>query len=117
MFHSCVCKYLQCFKAILSQFSKTNKASNDADEESADNDRFNDLEDNMGLGDEEVDDAEPDDEMDPSVQLSDKNVLDDVASDVELDERLPYLTRDDVNLGRFSVSKVCYPYESDCLFL
>ena len=35
-------KYLT-IKAILSQFSKTNKASSDADEEAADNDRFDDL--------------------------------------------------------------------------
>jgi hypothetical protein len=106
----CACKYLQYYKAILSQFSKTNKASNDVDEDRADNDRFDDLEDNAGLGDEEAEHTEHTDETDISVELSDKVALDDVASNVELDERLPLLTRGDVNLGRFSVSKVSYPY-------
>jgi hypothetical protein len=82
--------YLQKYriiKAILSQFSKTNKASSDADEEAADNDRFDDLEDGRGLGDEEEEGAEPADEMDPSVDESDNATVDGVGTDVDLDGR------------------------------
>jgi hypothetical protein len=103
--------YLQKYriiKAILSQFSKTNKASSDADEEAADNDRFDDLEDGRGLGNEEEEGAEPADEMDPSVDESDNATVDGVGTDVDLDGRLPPLTREEVNLGRFSVLKVCH---------
>jgi hypothetical protein len=98
-------------KAILSQFSKSNKASKDVDEEDADHDHFDDLDDNTGLGNEEIEDVESADETDPSVEHSDRMALDCVASDIELDEWLPFMTRDDVNLGRFSVFKVRYPYE------
>jgi len=96
-------------KAILSQFSKTKKASSDADEDDseANQDSLDDLEDDIGYGDEEMDDADADDETDPSVEQSDKMAVDTVIADVEFDERLPLLTRGDVNLGRYSISKVC----------
>jgi hypothetical protein len=93
-------------KVMLSQFSKTNKASSDDDLEEADHDRLKDLEDSTGVGDEEIEGAETADETDPSVEASDKAVVEGVVADVELDGRLPPLTRDEVNLGRFSVLKV-----------
>ena len=93
---------------ILSQFSKTNKASNIADEEEANHDCLNDLEDSTGVGYEDMEDTDTD-ETDPSVELSDKTVVDHIIADVELDERLVPLTREDVNLGQFSVLKVRFP--------
>jgi hypothetical protein len=109
-------KYLT-IKAILSQFSKTNKASSNADKEAADNDRFDDLQDSRGLGDEEEYGAEPADEMDPSVDESDNIAVDGVGTDVDLDGRVPPLTHEEVNLGRFSVLKVCYLSMAYCLCL
>jgi hypothetical protein len=98
-----------CIQAILSQFSKSNKASKDANEEGADHERLHDLEDSTGLGDEEVEDVDvvDSDETDPSVEQSDKRAVDSVIAEVELDGRLAPLTREDVNLGRFSILKVC----------
>ena len=94
-------------KTILSQFSKTNKASNNTDEEEADHDCLNDLEDSTGVSDKEMEDADTD-KTDPSVELSDKTVVDRIIADVELDGRLAPLTCENVNLGRFSVLKVCF---------
>lgn len=85
-------------KAILSQFSKTNKASNNTDEKEVDHDCLDDLKDSTGVGDEEMEDADTD-KTDPSVELSDKTVVDRIIADVELDGQLVPLTREDVNLG------------------
>jgi hypothetical protein len=60
--------------------------------------------------DEEVDpdvDDDDDDEIDSAVEASDNAMVDDVVRDLEQDvfgEEM--LTREDINLGRFSVSKV-----------
>ena len=85
-------------KAILSQFSKTNKASNNTDEKEVDHDCLDDLKDSTGVGDEEMEDADTD-KTDLSVELSDKTVVDHIIADVELDGQLVPLTREDVNLG------------------
>ena len=57
-------------------------------------------------------DAEPEeeedaDEIDASVEASDAAIVDKVAAEVNADDSLPTLTRAKINLGRFSLSKVC----------
>jgi hypothetical protein len=47
------------------------------------------------------------DEIDPAVQLSDSAMVDEAAAETDADSSLPQLTREQINLGRFSVSKVC----------
>ena len=89
-------------KAILSQFSKTNKASNNADKEEADHNCLNDLEDSTGVSNEEMEGVDTD-ETDRFVQLSDKTVVDCIIANVKLNEWLMPLTCEDVNLGWFSV--------------
>ena len=59
----------------------------------------------------EDDEAEPnldvEDELDPSVKASDNAVVDDVAAEVNEDSLgLPPLSRADLNLGRFAITKV-----------
>ena len=46
------------------------------------------------------------DEIDASVEESDAAAVDAVAAEVEADATLPLLTRADINVGRFSLSKV-----------
>ena len=55
--------------------------------------------------------------MDPSVDESDNVAVDGVGTDVDLDGRVPPLTRKEVNQGRFSVLKVCYLSMAYCLCL
>ena len=54
----------------------------------------------------ELDEDRDGDEIDPSVEESDAAAVDVVAAEVEADTTLPLLTRADINLGRFSLSKV-----------
>jgi hypothetical protein len=54
----------------------------------------------------ELDEDDDGDEIDPSVDESDAAAVDVVAAEVEADATLPLLTRADINLGRFSLSKV-----------
>ena len=53
----------------------------------------------------ELDEDGDGDEIDPSVEGSDAAAVDVVAAEVEADTTLPLLTRADINLGRFSLSK------------
>jgi hypothetical protein len=62
--------------------------------------------------DEEVDDPdagsnanEDEDEIDPLVDASDQAMIDSVAAEAD-DAELPALTRAEVNLGRFAITKV-----------
>jgi hypothetical protein len=62
--------------------------------------------------DEEVDDPDvescekdDEDEIDPSVEASDDAMVDEVAAEAD-DAELPALTRAEVNLGRFAITKV-----------
>jgi len=52
------------------------------------------------------DNNDNEDEFDPSVEASDQAMVDDVAVEVENGE-LPPLTRVEVNLGWFAITKVC----------
>jgi len=97
-------------QAILSQFSKANKATTDPDEDNEDNAMFGRLQEEDD--DDEVDPDEDDDdgdELDSAVEASDNAMVDGVVRDMEEEElfgeEMP--TREDINLGRFSLSKVC----------
>jgi len=65
----------------------------------------------QGLEDAAGEDEEPEeedaDEIDASVEASDAAIVDEVAAEVNADDSLPTLTRAEINLGRFSLSKVC----------
>jgi hypothetical protein len=50
-----------------------------------------------------------DDEIDPAVAESDNSIVDGVAVEIENDADLPMLTRTEVNLRRFAVTKVMTP--------
>lgn len=84
----------------------------DSTEDVEDTAALNELEDDQ-LGDDEDDEdeasvEEADDEIDPAVAESDAAIVDEVASDVANDSDMPTLTRAEVNLGRFAVTKVSY---------
>ena len=51
----------------------------------------------------EVDDG---DDIDPAVESSDSAIVDEVAAEADSDASLPQLTQEQINLGRFSLSKV-----------
>ena len=63
-------------------------------------------EDNEDVEDQEAESSEKDDEdeVDPAVEASDNAAIDEVAA--EADAELPALTRAEVNLGRFAITKV-----------
>jgi hypothetical protein len=95
-------------QAILSQFSKTNKATTDSDDHDEDDAVFSGLQE---VDDEEEVEPEMDDddgdEIDSAVDASDNVMVDEVAREVEEEEAWEeQLTRADINLGRFSLSKV-----------
>ena len=73
-----------------------------------DNAAFNALEDNddedVDNGDVESNEKDDEDEVDPSVEASDNAMIDEVAA--EADAELPALTRAEVNLGCFAITKV-----------
>jgi hypothetical protein len=57
--------------------------------------------------DPDVDDDDDDDEIDSAVEASDNAMVDDIVRDLEQDSfGEEMLTREDINLGRFSLSKV-----------
>jgi hypothetical protein len=93
-------------QAILSQFSKTKASADDDDENNAMISRLQEEDD-----DDEVDpdiDDDDGDEIDSAVEASDNAMVDDVVREVELESfGEETLTREDINLGRFSLSKVC----------
>ena len=47
------------------------------------------------------------DEIDPAVEASDTAIVNEVAAELDT-ETLPSLTREEINLGRFSLSKVSF---------
>ena len=107
-------------KSILSQFSHKMKATTDTDEDAEDTATLNKLDDEQ-LGEDienenEVNSEEDkDEEIDPAVAESDAAIVDEVAAEVTNDSDLPTLTRDEVNLGRFAVTKVKEPLTNMCL--
>ena len=99
-------------QSILSQFSHKTKATEDTTEEAEDDVALNELDDGEqemedevdGIDEEDVEDVE--DEVDPSVEESDAAVVEAVAADVGDEGEVPTLTRAEVNLGKFAVTKV-----------
>ena len=64
-------------------------------------------EDEVGNNEEETcGDKDDDDDLDPSVAESDTTIIEKVAAEVEEHIDAPTLTRADINLGRFAVTKV-----------
>jgi hypothetical protein len=98
-------------QAILSQFSHKTKATTDASEDAEDTATLNDLDDDE-VGDdttnknEESNEEGTDDEIDPAIAESNNSIVEGVAAEIENDTDLPTLTRANVNLGRFAVTKV-----------
>jgi hypothetical protein len=90
----------------MSQFSQTRKASSSSDDNGEDDAALWELEDEDGKEPEEPE-VEDGDKLDPAVQLSDSAIVDEVAAETDADSSLPQLTREQINLGRFSLSKVC----------
>jgi hypothetical protein len=102
-----LCCYWCHAKAILSQFSHTNKASSTTDENADDDEILHGLDDTEGEeGGEPAVDEEDGDEVDPLVEASDAAMIEEVAAKVNADSPLPPLTRAEINLGHFSLSKV-----------
>ena len=94
-------------QSILSQFSNKTKATMDATEEAEDTATLNELDDDHGEENENEDITEDDsDEVDPAVAENDAAIVDEIAADVANDADLPTLTRAEVNLGRFAITKV-----------
>jgi hypothetical protein len=102
----------QLLQAILSQFSQKNKATADTTKDAADKAVFTDLDEVVNEDEDDGNEAEAEDdsdELEPSVEVSDNAMVDAVAA--EADEEavdLPPLTREEINLGRFAVTKVCF---------
>jgi len=92
-------------QAILSQFSHSKKTSDTTSENDEDDTALHALEHEDG---EEYAEPEPDDgdDIDPAVQSSDSAMVDEAAAEADADDSLPQLTQEQINLGRFSLSKV-----------
>jgi hypothetical protein len=67
---------------------------------------FNELEDGQPEDDEEPDEEDTD-KIDPAVEANDNAMVDEVAAELDT-ETLLSLTREEINLGRFSLSKVLF---------
>ena len=99
-------------QAILSQFSQKTKASSDSSENAEDDASFSALEgedahESGNNNDEQRDDEDEDrDDIDPSVEASDAAIIEEVAAEAGEHVDAPALTRADINLGRFAVTKV-----------
>ena len=94
-------------KSILSQFSHKTKASKDTTEEAEDAAALDSLDDDLdeeATGNDEEEHVE--DDIDPSVEASDAALVDEVAAETDGDLDVPTLSRDEVNLGKFAVTKV-----------
>ena len=108
-------------QALLSQFSQKTKAMADASEDAEDEAAFVDLEDEIdesAESNEVADEEEEADEIDPSVEASDAAIIEEVALEVDEQDDVPTLTRAEVNLGRFAVTKVSpkspFAYDAMC---
>jgi hypothetical protein len=90
------------------QFSHKTKASKDTTEKAEDAAVLDSLdedldEDTTGNGEEEHVEG---DDIDPFVEDSDTALVDEVAAEADGDLDVPMLSRDEVNLGKFAVTKV-----------
>jgi hypothetical protein len=103
-------------QAILSQFSKKNNGKSKENEVAEDNAAFEDLE--CTADDEEMDpddeeECDDDDDIDATVESSDcamiDALVDEMVGEVEDNDSFEFrqLTREEINLGRFSLLKVC----------
>jgi hypothetical protein len=95
-------------KAILSQFSQKTKLSEDTTEEAKDTAALDSLDEDL---DEDVtrnseEEHVEGDDIDLSVEDSDTALVDIVAAEADGDLDVPTLSRDKVNLGKFTVTKV-----------
>jgi len=95
-------------QSILSQFSQKTKATEDTTEEAEDAAALDELEDELDKDEttENVEEEDVEDEIDPAVAESDTAIVDAVAAEVSKESDLPALTRAEVNLGKFAVTKV-----------
>jgi hypothetical protein len=94
-------------QAILHQFARTRKATDDEDGNEEDEDLFNAMEEPEDEQDVEACDGEDEDR-----EASDEAMLANIDRELteEVDEHdLPKLTREDINVGRFSIYKVSKP--------
>ena len=95
-------------KSILLQFSHKTKVSEDTTEEVEDAAALDSLdedldEDTTGNGEEEHVEG---DDIDPSVEDSDATLVDEVVAEADGNLDIPTLSRNEVNLGKFAVTKV-----------
>jgi hypothetical protein len=95
-------------QSILSQFSHETKATDDASEDAEDAAALDELDDELGEdnGTENEEHVGLEDELEVLVAQSDTAMLDEVAAEVGGRLDLPVLTRAEVNLGKFAVTKV-----------
>lgn len=59
------------------------------------------------MGDEDPLVDDDNDELAPDVLVSDASAVDDIVSEVELNERLPSLDTEELKVARMAVTKVC----------
>ena len=87
------------------------KATTDTSEDAKDDATFVDLEDevseNIEMNDATEDEADAD-EIDPLVEASDADIVAQVALEADEQDDMPKLTHAEINLGRFTVTKVSY---------
>lgn len=87
------------------------KVTTDTSEDAEDDATFVDLEDEVGENiemNDATEDEEDADEIDPSVEASDADIVAQVALEADEQDDMPKLTRAEINLGRFAVTKVSY---------
>ena len=114
--HTCHFYHSKSRQSVLSQFSHKTKATEDAIEEAEDAAALDELDDDLDndLDNEPVEDNTPEneedvgleDEIDVSVAESDDAIIDAVGAGAGDDCGVPTLTREEVNLGKFAVTKV-----------
>jgi hypothetical protein len=101
---------LNCFQAILSQFSKSKKSVSDDPDGDTDADAFAELEEDEEVDEEEIEAAN---EVDADREASDRAVIEEVAQDV--DNELG-LSLTDINLGCFALTKVRWMHANIFMF-
>jgi hypothetical protein len=96
-------------QAILSQFSHKTTATEDATEEDEDTAALVELDDaDLGMDStmDGTDKADAEDGIDLSMAESDAAIVEAIATEVNNVSALPTMTRTNINLGRFAVTKV-----------
>ena len=95
-------------QSILSQFSQKTKVTEVMTEEAEEAATFHELEDELGEDEttEDVEEEDVGDEIDPAVAESDAAIINAVMAEASEEFDLPALTQAEVNLGKFTVTKV-----------